>query len=255
MRRRSYYVVGTRSPSWIRWHRLSICLGHAIPNKTPFLPLNIYIRTYIYIKRSATKIDDKRCERKLIEKEVWTLYKMYKMKDYFCMWLQYYILFFWDSFWSKMINIFYERFLIYTLSLTLYPNSHYLCAKWNGNMKNQKKRCYHWSNFNFLFLYELYRKEKKPCSISPVPTVCCLCWLWAGRAESYEVFPKWYIRMWWDRFVIAPVVYSTCKMFIQYLVVTAVIPRCFFFSVNNVHEMIVLSSLHRISRFMVLCIM
>lgn len=134
---------------------------HAIPNKTPFLPLNIYIRTYIYIKRSATKIDDKKCERKLIEKEVWTLYKMYKMKDYFCMWLQYYILFFWDSFWSKMINIFYERFLIYTLSLTLYPNSHYLCAKWNGNMKNQKKRCYHWSNFNFLFLYELYRKEKK----------------------------------------------------------------------------------------------
>lgn len=161
MRRRSYYVVGTRSPSWTRWHRLSICLGHAIPNKTPFLPLNIYIRTYIYIKRSATKIDDKKCERKLIEKEVWTLYKMYKMKDYFCMWLQYYILFFWDSFWSKMINIFYERFLIYTLSLTLYPNSHYLCAKWNGNMKNQKKRCYHWSNFNFLFLYELYRKEKK----------------------------------------------------------------------------------------------
>lgn len=43
---------------------------HAIPNKTPFLPLNIYIRTYIYIKRSATKIDDKKCERKLIEKEV-----------------------------------------------------------------------------------------------------------------------------------------------------------------------------------------
>jgi len=30
--------------------------------------------------------------------------------------------------------------------------------KWK--QENQKKRCYHWSNFNFLFLYELYRKEK-----------------------------------------------------------------------------------------------
>lgn len=31
--------------------------------------------------------------------------------------------------WSKTNNIFYERFLISTLSLTLYLNSHYLCAK------------------------------------------------------------------------------------------------------------------------------
>lgn len=41
--------------------------------------------------------------------------------------------------WSKMKYIFYERFLIYTLSLTLYLNSHYLCAKMKWKQENQKK--------------------------------------------------------------------------------------------------------------------
>ena len=59
-----------------------------------------------------------------------------------------------------MNNIFYERFLIYTLSLTLYLNSHYLCAKWNGNMKIWRKDAIIGAILIFLFLYELYRKEK-----------------------------------------------------------------------------------------------
>lgn len=64
--------------------------------------------------------------------------------------------------WSQTSYIFYERFLIYTLSLALPPESHYLCAKRNGNEKNWKEKKYIikkkkplLDRLNFLFLYEL----------------------------------------------------------------------------------------------------
>lgn len=153
--------------------------------------------------------------------------------------------------WSKMNNIFYERFLIYTLSLTLYLNSHYLCAKWNGNKKNQKKRCYHRSNFNFLFLYELYRKEKNivPFHQCQLFVVC----VDFERERQNSKFSKTVHNVvfagvssaglcetdsWWHSLCIAHV---KC----QYQMATTVFPHNFF-SENNVHEMIVLSSLHRI---------
>ena len=53
--------------------------------------------------------------------------------------------------------------------------------------RNQKKRCYHWSNFNFLFLYELYRGKKrilfhpsKRCQVFVVheKEEKCQCSLW-----------------------------------------------------------------------------
>lgn len=45
--------------------------------------------------------------------------------------------------WSQTSNIFYERlfFFFYPLSLTLHPESHYLCAKRNENEQNWKKKC------------------------------------------------------------------------------------------------------------------
>lgn len=42
--------------------------------------------------------------------------------------------------WSQTSHIFYERILIYILSLALHPESHYLCAKRNGNEKNWNKK-------------------------------------------------------------------------------------------------------------------
>lgn len=42
--------------------------------------------------------------------------------------------------WSQTSYIFYKRFFIYTLFLALHPESHYLCAKRNGNEKNRKKK-------------------------------------------------------------------------------------------------------------------
>lgn len=153
---------------------------------------------------------------------MWTLYKMYKNEGLllYVIAVLYFVLL--RFLWSKTNNIFYERFLISTSSLTLYLNSHYLCAKWNGNMeiiRKKKKKCYHWSNFNFLFLYELYRKDKNivpfhQCQLSVV------CVDFEREKAKTQSFWNRYIchlvellgKNVWDRFVIAPFVYSTCKM-------------------------------------------
>lgn len=92
--------------------------------------------------------------------------------------------------------------------------------KWkHGNHKKKKKKCYHWSNFNFLFLYELYRKDKNivpfhQCQLSVV------CVDFEREKAKTQSFRNRYIchlaellgKNVWDRFVIAPFVYSTCKM-------------------------------------------
>lgn len=71
---------------------------------------------------------------------MWTLYKMYKNEGLllYVIAVLYFVLL--RFLWSKTNNIFYERFLISTSSLTLYLNSHYLCAKWNGNMEIIRKK-------------------------------------------------------------------------------------------------------------------
>lgn len=141
-------------------------------------------------KKAGEENDKKKCEHCI---------KCTKMKDYFCMWLQYYILFFWDSSGQKN-NIFYERFLIYTCPLPLYLNSHYLCAKWNGKLEvvsiGAVLIC---SLFFFLplFFYDLYREQErkreggKKNNIVPFhqcQLFCCLRGLWEGTAKTQKLF-------------------------------------------------------------------
>lgn len=207
-RRRSCYHVEMRSPLWTPWHKLSIGLDHAIPNKPFFLPFKE--------KQNKTKKSIKSVRENW--QKVWTLYTMYKNEGLllYVIAVLYFVLL--RFLWSKMNNIFYERFLIYTLSLTLYLNSHYLCAKWNGNKKIRRKDAIIGAILIFYFCMNCIEK-KKHCSMSPVPTVCCLCWLWVGKAKlkvlyigTYVVLLEFFSKIVWDRFVIAPFVYSTCQM-------------------------------------------
>lgn len=124
---------------------------------------------------------------------------MYKMKDYFFKYWQYYILFF--GIWWRKRNHFIDispivlKFcspLSSQFSLPSHAYSHYLCA----NVKERERYQWQWNNFNFLFLYELYR-EKKYCSIlDNIATSRCSrerrnvsdyneCFLDAGGARSF----------------------------------------------------------------------
>ena len=86
---------------------------------------------------------------------------------------------------------------------------------------NQKKRCYHWSSFHFLFLYELYRWEKQKHFFFHFTSANCLLFvLTLSRKGTTQSFLKRYMcclakflsKIEWDWFVIAVFVYSTCKM-------------------------------------------
>lgn len=67
--------------------------------------------------------------------------------------------------------------------------------KWRREIPKRKDVVI-WSNFDLLFLYELYRymrkgKKKRSSSISPVPTVCDLLIEWEGETKSQDRPPKW----------------------------------------------------------------
>lgn len=194
------------------------------------------------------------------------------MKDYFCMWLQYYILFFRGS--SGQKPTFSKRFLIYTFSCTLYLNSHYLCKKKlkkrhkTETRKSNRKDAIVGAILIFLFLYELYRWEKQtlvPFHQCQLFVVCVdfeqerrnpvfLKKKEIGTFVSFAGFLGKTVR---ERPVRAPFVYSTRKTTnknvdtrwkLQYF-------STIYSSENKVHEMIVLSSSHRNSHLTVLCVL
>ncbi len=87
--------------------------------------------------------------------------------------------------WSKMSNIFYERFLIYTLSLTLYLNSHYLCA----NVKDKRDANGSGTILIFYFCMNCIGGKKEYCSI--LETVAKSFWFMKERrrvSTHYECF-------------------------------------------------------------------
>lgn len=124
--------------------------------------------------------------------------------------------------------------------------------KWK--QENQKKRRYHWSNFNFLFLYELYRKEK---NIVPFHQ----CQLFVVRVDFERERQNSKFSKSVHNVVLLGFSARLCETDLciahvnsQYQMATTVFPHNFF-SENNVHKMIVLSSLHRIHilRYSVYC--
>lgn len=152
---------------------------------------------------------------------MWTLYKMYKNEGLllYVIAVLYFVLL--RFLWSKTNNIFYERFLISTSSLTLYLNSHYLCAKWNGNMeiiRKKKRNAIIGAILIFYFCMNCIEKTNivpfHQCQLSVV------CVDFEREKAKTQSFRNRYIchlaellgKNVWDRFVIAPFVYSTCKM-------------------------------------------
>lgn len=146
--------------------------------------------------------------------------------------------------WSKMSNIFYERFLIYTLSLTLYLNSHYLCAKWNGNKKIRRKDAIIGAILIFYFCMNCIDKKKKKTLFHFTSANCLLFVSTLSGKGKTQSFLNRYIccltgflgEIVRGRFVTAPFVYSTCKMSVpdgNYSISTIL------FSENNVHKTIV----------------
>ncbi len=117
-----------------------------------------------------------------------TLYKMYKMKDYFCMWLQYYSLFFYNSsghnktsqqqkilfFFNKKMPSQFLGHLPFTLIATT--------SVQYGVKEGKKER--DWNNDIFLFLYEMYRE--KCCSIRKAN---CLLYVWLCGEGNLDMEP------------------------------------------------------------------
>lgn len=229
MRRKSCYHVGMRSPSWTHWHRLSIDLDHAVPNGPLFLPFKE--------KQNLKKIG--KASEKIDFKKVWTLYKMYKNEGLllYVIAVLYFVLL--RFLWSKLNNIFYDRFLISTLSLTLYLNSHYLCAKWNGNEKIRRKDSIIGAILIFYFCMNCIEKKK-----TIVPFHQCQLFVYVEfererqKSNRYTCCIAGFLsKTMWDGFAIARLCIAHVKC--HYQMATAVFPCNFFFSENNVHEMIV----------------
>lgn len=105
MRRKSCYHVVMKSPLWTPWHSRSARMKWYQTHPSSCL-----------VKRKKWNKKNQHVRENCL-KNVWTLYKMYKNEGLllYVIAVLYFVLL--RLFWSKMSNIFYERFLIYTCPL------------------------------------------------------------------------------------------------------------------------------------------